>query len=1311
MKRILILILSVFTLNVYSVTYTVTNTNDAGAGSLRNAIISANGSVGADIINFTIPGPYKITLSSALTIVTDPVTINGYSQAGSGAGTPLIEIDGATFGNGVLEIQSGGNGSVISGLIIYGAPRGIYLNGSSSNTIKGCYIGTNATGTAVGARLITLNGIQVDNGINNNIGGIGLPLDRNIISSCSQTGIYFSGTCTGTVIINNYIGLNKAGTLTLPNSQHGIFNTGNFSNSKIGGSASDSINVISGNGFYGIYISASTNVQIVGNYIGTDATGNVGKGNGQHGIGLNNSSNNCYITSNVISSNSWDGINLNSSTGCTINGNKIGLGLNGTTALGNLNDGILLDVNSTGVIIGGTTAANRNIISSNSFYGITMAGTSTGGVIKGNYIGTDATGLIAKSNGRDGININGCSTTTIGGTTAGSGNVISSNSWNGVYISGSINCVIKGNTIGLGSDGSTVLGNISASGIVLVTNSTGTIIGGTTANERNIISGNIGNGINLSTSGGSSTIQGNYIGVDVTGNIGKGNGSDGILVNNSSSCTIGGTAIGSGNVISKNTGNGVKVISSTSTTIQNNIVGLGDDGSTSLGNTSQGIRLEGVSSNSTIGGVSSTSKNIVSSNSGIGIYIETSLNCFIQGNYVGTTSTGLVAKGNGSSGISVNVSSTNVTIGGTSTNFRNIVCSNTGNGIEVNTSTNSVIKGNYVGLGLDGSTSLSNTGNGISLASNSTTGTVGGTSVDERNLVSSNGSSGISIANSNNVTVQGNFVGVDVTGLICRGNAQSGIYISASTGCVIGGSSIYTRNIISCNASDGISITNTSTTTTVKSNFIGLFVNGSGTPSTGNVGQGILISSTNSCIIGGTTLMERNVIGNSGNHALGSSGDAMRLLISSSNTIKGNWCGTDSTGLIAMQNEWSGLSLNATSNSSLVGGATQYERNIFSKQKNEGVYINNSSSNLFYGNYIGVGSDGVTPMGNEDFGVNISGTSTDNVFGGGLSRANTIANNWYGGNTAAPGFSIVQVGSLRNKITFNKIYCNGGVGILTDGVSQEGITSPVIISSGANIITGTAGNNDSIHVYRNTTSGTGCGCEGEIYVGTTKANGVGSWTLNHGLGLNVTDAKSVTATQNTSNLSTSPFTPCSSSLPVTFSFFNAFRNSDLKVNLEWETKSETNADKFEVLRSCDGEKFEVVGIVLAHGNSSSPHQYLFTDEVSAKCSVLYYQLNEIDYDGKSELSILINLKNKTKLLNIVKVGDKLFEINYTGPINKEIIVKVITVDGKEVYNFSEMSKINKESFIIEVPNLSCGFYLFILKINLDIVLIKKIIID
>ena len=137
-------------------TFTVTNTADSGAGSLRQAILDANGAAGADTIAFNIAGAgvHTIVLGSALPAVTDVVTIDGYTQPGSSPNT--LPLAGGT--NAVLQIEVSGaalaaesaltwaaDGGRIQGLVMNRCPFGtIHVTGSV--TITGNFLGTTPQG-------------------------------------------------------------------------------------------------------------------------------------------------------------------------------------------------------------------------------------------------------------------------------------------------------------------------------------------------------------------------------------------------------------------------------------------------------------------------------------------------------------------------------------------------------------------------------------------------------------------------------------------------------------------------------------------------------------------------------------------------------------------------------------------------------------------------------------------------------------------------------------------------------------------------------------------------------------------------------------------------------------------------------------------------------------------------------------------------------------------------------------------------------------------------------------------------------------
>src|SRR5262249_27069190 len=139
----------------------------------------------------------------------------------------------------------------------------------------------------------------------------------------------------------------------------------------------------------------------------------------------------------------------------SILGNFVGLAADGSTAKPN-NHGVLITFGAPSAIIGGTAARDRNVVSGNSLFGITIEGPDA--IIQGNLIGTDKQGSTAIGQLLD-ILISGAAKTTVGGSAAGAGNVISGSGNDGVQVINSSNCRIEGNLIGFNAAWTTILGN------------------------------------------------------------------------------------------------------------------------------------------------------------------------------------------------------------------------------------------------------------------------------------------------------------------------------------------------------------------------------------------------------------------------------------------------------------------------------------------------------------------------------------------------------------------------------------------------------------------------------------------------------------------------------------------------------------------------------------------------------------------------------------------------------------------------------------------------------------------------------------
>jgi hypothetical protein len=317
-------------------TFTVTNTNDSGAGSLRQAIIDVNANPGLDTIVFAIPGAgvHTITPASPLDVVVDPVLIDGYSQPGSSVNTDpfatnavlLIALDGMAAGTGI-NIGSGASGSTVQGLVMNHFDTAIEVRGGSTGcTIRGNFLGTDPTGT-VGIGNTTAIIIESEPGTMNTIGGTD-PSDRNLVSgNPSASNIGAIALDSPSLLAGNLIGTDATGKLAIPN----ILGIGSGPGVTIGGSAPGSANVISGNSLDGILGEAT----IYGNRIGTTADGAAPLPNARYGI--QTAFDACVIgglapgQANVIAYNGVVGVQI-TGINTTIRGNSIHD--NGTLGIG-----------------------------------------------------------------------------------------------------------------------------------------------------------------------------------------------------------------------------------------------------------------------------------------------------------------------------------------------------------------------------------------------------------------------------------------------------------------------------------------------------------------------------------------------------------------------------------------------------------------------------------------------------------------------------------------------------------------------------------------------------------------------------------------------------------------------------------------------------------------------------------------------------------------------------------------------------------------------------------------------------------------
>jgi CSLREA domain-containing protein len=334
--------------------------------TLRAAVAEANRAPGNNTIAFAIPGDkvHTIKLQVPLPTINDEtgaVTIDGYTQPGARPNSDQLVSNAVirvqitiaeTNKNGdpiepgtleALHITSAGN--LIRGVAIFKFRRSILAFGPAAdkNVIVGSFIGTDAAGNYAAAYASDGNGIDLRQGAGENQIGGSLPAERNVISGNPKNGIAtHNGGSDRNLIIGNLIGLNPAGNKRLPNASFGIDINSHSSNNIVGGLAPGERNVISGNGGEGIEISHGERTvgnQVIGNFIGTDVTGNKVTNysyNGWHGVHIEDGPVKNIVMYNVIGNNNNGGIGIDGySTGYypignRVYNNRIGISLDGS---------------------------------------------------------------------------------------------------------------------------------------------------------------------------------------------------------------------------------------------------------------------------------------------------------------------------------------------------------------------------------------------------------------------------------------------------------------------------------------------------------------------------------------------------------------------------------------------------------------------------------------------------------------------------------------------------------------------------------------------------------------------------------------------------------------------------------------------------------------------------------------------------------------------------------------------------------------------------------------------------------------------
>ncbi len=955
-----------FCASLEAATFTVTNLNDSGAGSLRDAISSANADPGSTIAFDTVG---TINLNAALPDILRPTAIDGSTAPGF-SGAPVVAID---FGNNPgLNLAKGADSSEIRSLSLVNSGNSGLILRASGVTVAGNYIGLLPNGTVRGN---FGDGVTILGTSDGNVIGNFDPVESIEYFNTTEDGVFSIQPVTA------WQGIRKSGTtpgeflMCGTSNADGLLYVGPIDG---GGDsypvAYPGVNTID-TSVYGPDSLIGGAVRLVGSYRTTGSTAfNYG-----------------FLWEGTVdqlpSGGTWTTIDY---PGATYQFTHSTLG---RLAVGNADGPVT--IGNVKIPVGGGKAYIYDVVDkafvtnvvfpkskSNSIYGIWQNGpvsyTICGGysplavnnltnpripLTQGKAFLVDYNSLTGKfsnwtsfdyPNGPKGVNFvthfEGISSQEPGVYTvvADSVQAGTSNAAQGSWVS------IRRNSDGSFDKGVWVDLNypdaptsISSANSVYGFNVVGLVIGPDTFSYQavlnmefqlsNVISGNRGNGVSINGSK-RNLVSMNFIGSDPAGstNPSYGNGANGILISKGSRANlVGGTAFG----VNNPTGNKKPVDAVFQRPVQGNLI---------------------------------------SGNLGYGVLIDqrSSWN-YLAGNYIGTDGAGTAALGNQMDGVAIDGANSNTLVGCTFYQnpfvFYNVVGGNRGHGVRVNNSDNTTIHANFLGLGADNATSVPNGGDGLLIEGTSRTTTVGGV-IPLGNVISGNSGNGIEVRDSASGMVSFNtFAGVPAFQDFSSPNGLNGILITSS-----GRNNQIRTCIVSGNLGNGIELGGKANNVQITDTSIG--TNTDIQSAVPNLGNGIVLrGSAHDNAIGGFQPSVEPRVFVSGNKKTGivvtENARDNRIF----NTTVGEGAGSSG----AIPNEEGGILLDQGTRGTTIGGRKDPFLVTIGSNTGAGLTIFYSRQNDIQGNLIEENSTvGVTAFGN-CAGTRIKGnTISDNGPGG-----------------------------------------------------------------------------------------------------------------------------------------------------------------------------------------------------------------------------------------------------------------------------------------------------------------------------------------
>jgi parallel beta-helix repeat protein len=951
-------------------TIAVTNLQDVGAGSLRQAILVANATPGHDTIDFDVAGTIRVGRSS-LPRITDAVTIDGTSAPGF-AGSPVVTVDfRRTWG---LRFAAGSDGSTLKSLsLVRARDAGVTLD-ASRVTIDGNYIGVLADGRTPAGN--GGDGIRINAGSRDNLIGRVNPV----------TGVtYFDADAVGIQPVSGWQGIRNADTagqylIAGTSNDNGLLYVGPIDGS---GGTSYLVNV-PGAASTSVYCAEDLpgdNLRLVGSYRtgGGQVLGFLFDG----------------TTADLPSGGSFRTIAYPGATYNYVHSTMGGL------AVGNA-DG---------------PEGDAPVGTGHAFLYDIAKGTFPQDIVFPGSLSTTAYGIW--HNG-------GTSYTIVGGYTNpgdpgpfAAGYMVDYDSATGQYTHWtSISSPGAG-----GQSFATHFEGISgpqAGYYTLAAGMTGpgstSILKASVATVRRNPDGSFGPTY--------------WVDLDYPGNVGM-TTSDSVAGNQVVGIAAVSTGIIAyqatvnlepqlSNVISANGGNGIGVYGSSGNRIAMNNIGTDATGTVGLGNRQNGIRLTKGASRNFLGGQVSDGNdptagvivrppqgNLISGNGQNGVLIDKgSTRNLLSGNFIGTTASGNSALGNRLDGVAIERADDNALIGCTFLDdpfiFYNVISGNGGNGLRITDSNNTTVHANFLGVGANNATVVPNAGNGLLVSGTSANTQIGGP-IPLGNVISGNLRNGIEVRDRATGLVSFNtFAGTFAFGGAAP-NGLDGILITSS-----GGNNLIRTCIVSGNLDNGIEIGGNATGVQVTEVAVG--TNSSIQSAIPNGGSGIRISgNAHGNAIGGFQPSIEPEVVVSANRGYG-----IEVVDSAhDNVIVHTFIGTNAEDTADLGNTLGGIYLGPGTRSTTIGGVADVLRNkILNSLQGPGVAIRSSTGNALLGNQI---------SGNAGDGVVVTGGSDNQI--GAEDAGNLIASN------GRDGVLVTDCGVAGTRVQANDIRGNAGNGV------------------------------------------------------------------------------------------------------------------------------------------------------------------------------------------------------------------------------------------------------------------------------------------